>query len=115
MSTASKLLPMGYAHIYRQEIAQRASGALPESQFVDVHFKDIVRDPVATVEAVYRRLDWPFTDDVAQRVARYAESKPKGSRGEHRYSLEDAGLDPERERERFGFYVDHHGVREETT
>jgi hypothetical protein len=115
MSTASKRLPLGFAHIYRREIEQRASGVLPDSQFVDVHFDDIVRDPVGTVESVYRQLGWPFTSGIADRIAGYAASKPKGSRGEHRYSLDDAGLDAGTERERFGFYTSHYGIVEEPT
>jgi hypothetical protein len=114
MSAAAKMMPVAYAYIYGKEIELRASGVLPNAQFVDVQFDDIVRDPVATVEAVYRRLDWPFTNDVARRIAEYAAGKPKGSRGEHRYSLEDAGLDAAAERQRFGFYTGHYGVREES-
>jgi hypothetical protein len=113
MSAAAKRIPAGYAHIYRKEIEQRASGVLPDAQFVDVQFDDIVRDLVATIEAVYCRLDWPFSDGAARSIAEYAAGKPKGSRGEHHYSLENAGLDPAAERERFGFYTDHYGVREE--
>ena len=114
MSATAKMMPGAYAYIYQKEIELRASGVLPNAQFVDVQFDDIVRDPVATVEAVYRELDWPFTADVARRIAKYADGKPKGSRGEHRYSLEDAGLDVAAERQRFAFYTGHYGVREES-
>jgi len=114
MSAAAKMMPAAYAYIYGKEIEHRASGVLPDAQFVDVQFDDIVREPVATAEAVYRRLDWPFTEDVAGRIGEYAAAKPKGSRGEHRYSLEDAGLDAATERERFRFYTAHYGVREES-
>jgi hypothetical protein len=113
MSDAAKMMPGAYAYIYRKEIEQRARGVLPDAQFIDVQFDDIVRNPAASVEAVYRRLDWPFTDDVARGIAEYAARKPKGSRGEHHYSLEEAGLDAAAERRRFAFYTDHYGVRQE--
>jgi hypothetical protein len=113
MSRAPALLAFGYAYIYQQEIEQRASGALPDERFIDVQFSELVRDPVATVEEVYRRLDWPFPDGVRRCVADYAASKPKGSRGAHRYSLEEIGLDPEEERERYRFYLEHFGVASE--
>jgi len=113
MSRAPALLAFGYAYIYQQEIELRASGALPDERFIDVQFSELVRDPVATVEEVYRRLDWPFPDGVRRRVADYAASKPKGSRGAHRYSLEEIGLDPEEERERYRFYLEHFGVASE--
>ncbi len=110
MSAAATLLPLGYEHVYRREIAQRSGGELPDDRFIDVQFEDIVRAPVRTVKEVYGRLDWPFTDAVASRVGAYAKGKPKGSRGEHRYSLEDVGLDAGKERERFTFYTRHYGV-----
>ena len=113
MSAAATLLPLGYEHVYRQEIEWRATGELPDDRFVDVHFGDIVRDPEATIEGVYDRLGWPFTPDAGKRIDDYAKAKPKGSRGVHRYSLEEVGLDAAAERERFSFYTRHYGVREE--
>jgi len=113
MSRAPVLLAFGYAYIYRKEIEQRASGVLPDDRFVDVQFSELLRDPVGTVGAVYRKLDWPFTDDVRARVAAYAASKPRGSRGVHRYSLDEVGLDAEEERERFRFYLEQYGVPDE--
>lgn len=54
MSTAPAMLASGY--IYQKEIKQRSQGTLPDAQFIDVQFEDVVRDPVGTVEAIYREL-----------------------------------------------------------
>lgn len=113
MSEAAIHMPAGYAHIFRQEIEKRASGALPNDRFIDVQFADLVRDPVGSVEAVYRELDWPLSEDTKARIGEYAAHKPKDSRGKHQYSLEQVGLDAERERERFAFYMEHHEVEPE--
>ena len=113
MAKAPSELAYGYATIYRREIEQRESGQLPDAQFIDVRFEDIVRDPVGTVERVYERLDWPIDDDVRKRIADYATHKPKGSRGVHRYSLEEIGLDLGTERERYRFYMERYGIRSE--
>jgi hypothetical protein len=113
MSAAAKLMPSAYAHIFQKEIEQRRDGVLPDERFVDVHFSELVHDPVATVEGVYARLGWPFTDEARENIARYSSSKPKDSRGPHRYSLEEVDLDASLERERFDFYMKHYGVREE--
>ena len=85
MSTAPSRLASGYAYIYRQEMEQRAGGALPDERFIDVQFADIVRDPVGTVESVYRRLGWPVDDDTREKIRAYAASKPRDSRGMHRF------------------------------
>lgn len=113
MSAAPALVPGGFAYIFQKEIEWRQSGALPDDRFVDVHFDDVVRDPVGTVGQVYERLGWEYTDDAKQRIDDYAKSKPKGSKGEHRYSLSEVGLDAAAERERFAFYTKHYVVREE--
>ena len=105
MSKAPALLAFGYEYIYRTEIEQRIGGILPDAQFIDVRFEDVVRDPAGTVESVYRQLGWPMTDEVRRRVTNYAKNKPKGSRGSHKYSLEEVGLDAAEERKRFRFYM----------
>ena len=112
MRRAPDQLASGYAFLYRREIEQRSSGELPHERFVDVHFDALVRDPVATVEGVYGRLGWSFTDEARSAVSRYAAGKPKGSRGVHRYSIDEVGLDEREERERFRFYTEHYGVAE---
>ena len=112
MTRAQAQLAFGYAYLYQQEIEQRASGELPDERFVDVDFDALVRDPVATVEGVYGRLGWSFTEQARSAVSRYAAGKPKGSRGVHRYSLDEIGLDGREERERFRFYTEHYGVTE---
>lgn len=114
MSQAATRLAFGFAHVYQREIEQRASAVLPNDRFIDVQFSDLVRDPLETVASVYRRLGWPLGADVRERVVEYAAQKPKGSRGTHRYSLGEIGLDAREERERFAFYMAHYGVAEES-
>jgi hypothetical protein len=106
-------LAAGYAYLFRREMEARASGALPEERFVDVHYDALVRDPVGTVAAVSERLGRPLGDPVRRRVADYAARKPPGSRGVHRYSLEAVGLDAATERERYAFYTEHYGIAAE--
>ncbi len=113
MSAATALVPAGYAYIFQQEIDWRQSGALPDERFIDVHFDDVVRDPVGAVGKVYERLGWEYTAEARQHIGDYAKAKPKGSRGVHRYSLSEVGLDASTERDRFAFYTRHFGVREE--
>ncbi len=113
MSRAANQLAFGLAYVYQKEIEWRESGALPDEQFIDVQFEDIVRDPVGTVERVYERLGWPIDDDIRKRIADYATHKPKGSRGVHKYSLEGVGLDFATERDRYRFYTDRYGIAEE--
>ncbi len=113
MSEAPGQLAFGFATIYQREIEEREKGLLPDERFIDVQFQDVVRNPVGCVEEIYRRLDWPMTDEIAKRIGDYAENKPKGSRGRHEYSLEEIGLDADREGERFRFYMERFEVASE--
>ena len=113
MSKAPTLLAFGYAYIYQREIEERRQDLLPNRQFIDVQFQDIVRDPVATVGEVYRQLGWTLSNETRQRIDEYAKRKPKGSRGTHQYSLEEIGLDADQERDRFRFYMDEYNVTSE--
>jgi hypothetical protein len=104
----------GYEWIYRNEIEQREKGGLPDDRFVDVRYHDLVADPGGTVRGIYERLDWPLPDGLVRRVTEYVAAKPRGSRGAHRYSLEDWELDAAAERERFAFYRERFGVPDES-
>ncbi len=113
MDLAAKVIPASFAAMFRQEIDDRASGALPDERFVDVHFADIVRDPVAAVGRVYEQLGWDYPQSVREAIGCYARAKPPGAQGVHRYSLEGTGLDAAEETERFRFYMDHYGIASE--
>ena len=104
----------GYAHVFRDEIGARASGALPEERFVDVRYADLVADPAGTVARLYEALAWPLPDGLLDSVSGYVAGKPRGARGQHRYSLEEMGLDPAAERARFAFYRERFALEEES-
>jgi hypothetical protein len=114
MSKAVRAMPPGYAMLFQMEMDWRADSTLPDGQFIDVHFDAIVSRPVETVHSVYERLGWQFSDTLGDAISQYVADKPKGSRGAHRYSLADVGLDGDEERRRFADYMHHYAVREES-
>ena len=91
----------------------RTSGAVPAERFVDVHFTELMGDPVSTMSAVYARMGRDFTDDHAAAVLDYLAHKPKGKFGVHRYQPEDWGFTAESLREAMAPYIDHFGVANE--
>ena len=76
----------------------------------DVHFTDLARDPLAVVRAIYAHFDRELTPAAEQAMGRFVADHPKGKKGEHRYTLEEYGLDRDEERSRFQFYMDYFGV-----
>jgi hypothetical protein len=62
---------------------------------VDVDYYRLVADPLACVREVYAALGLPMPEAVRRTLVAWAERNPKGRRGEHRYRLEEYGLDAE--------------------
>jgi hypothetical protein len=104
---------IGYGSMLDDTVDARASGVLPDEQFVDVRYADLMADPVTAVTSVYERLgiDVPTGQDAA--IRGHLAVRPKDARGVHRYSLADTGLDPVKERARFRRYQDRYDVPDE--
>lgn len=83
-----------------------------DDRFVDVHYGDLVRDPVEEVRRIYRRLDLPFPEDLADRMRGFLRDHPQDAHGVHRYTLEEWGLDPEEHGALFDSYRRRFGIEE---
>jgi hypothetical protein len=91
----------------------RQRGGLPEAQIADVHFKDLMRDPVDTIRRAFAKLDVEFDDGFAGRIRAYLHAKPQGKHGTHRYAPEDWGMQTDALREAYAPYVNHYGIEPE--
>jgi hypothetical protein len=87
--------------------------AHPEHPIVDVHYADLVGDPVATVGALSDAIGSPLSTEAAAAMEAYVAAHPKGSFGRHGYDLATYGLDEGALRQRFAGYVDRYGIAEE--
>ena len=83
-------------------------------RFVDVHYHELVRDPLTVVRRIYAHLDAPLTDAAEQRMRRFLAENPKDKHGPHRYSLETFGLDAADLAHRFKAYREHLGIPSES-
>ena len=75
-------------------------------------YQDLIDDPVAMIERLYRDLEIPYDDAVGERVRRYLAHKPKDKHGVHRYKA----LDPSelaQIRPHFRRYQERYGVPDE--
>ena len=91
----------------------RTAGAVPAERFVDVHFTELMSDPVTTLRAAYATMGRDVTDAHAQAVLDYLARKPKGKFGVHRYQPEDWGFTAQGLRDTMAPYIDHFGVTRE--
>ena len=72
------------------------------AQFYDLDYFEFVKDPVGSVEDIYRHFGIEFTDAAREAVQRRHTESQQGPRApKHTYSLADYGLTDEQVRERF--------------
>jgi hypothetical protein len=91
----------------------RHAGTIPADRFVDVHYHDLLRDPIATVRRIYRHFDLSLTAEAEHRMRRHLTHNPQHKHGRHQYDLERFGLDPASLDRRFGPYREFFGIRPE--
>jgi len=84
-----------------------------EEPILHIHYLDLVRDPLETVATLYRHFGRTLDASAAARISRLVEAKPNGGYGTHRSRLEEYGLDPVLQRERYARYMERFGIRPE--
>ena len=102
-----------YAALLQRHVADRDAGIPPAAQVVDVHFAQLVADPVAVVRAVHATAGLPFAAEDEARVAAHLAARPKGRHGGHDHDFASLGLDRDAERDRFVGYQRRFGVPSE--
>jgi hypothetical protein len=93
-----------------RSLRSRDRGCAPPEQFLDLYYRDLTRDPLATVRRVYDHFQLRFSEGLEESIRRYLAKNPKDKYGTHRYTLEEFGLDPEREKERYRPYRERFGL-----
>ena len=67
--------------------------AYDQDQFIDIAFKDLVTDPLASTRGIYDQFGLDWTPDVDAAVTELdPESRQGGRRPKHSYDLADYGL-----------------------
>jgi hypothetical protein len=84
----STILDMFVDHMKRA-IAVPADKA---DQVIDIHFDDLVANPISTVRHIYRQLDYPYGAAFEREVVRHLDSERAATKPRHIYSLEQFGL-----------------------
>lgn len=94
----------------------RRSGRVPAERFVDVHYHELVRDPLAVVRRIYAHFEIPLTEAAEAPMRRFLAENPKDKHGAHRYSPRSFGFEADDLARRFKAYREFYGVpREEAS
>lgn len=84
----------------------------PDSRalFHDVHYPDLIDDPMAVVRKIYERFDLELSESTLQRFTQYATNNMQHRYGKHPYSIERFGLNIPGIQTQFDWYYDHFRV-----
>jgi hypothetical protein len=77
------------AHVERP---LRARQRLGSQRFFDLHYADLMRDPVGQMRALYRWAGDPLTAEVEQAMHRWLQRNPQDRFGIRPYALKDFGI-----------------------
>ncbi len=100
---------VGEATAQRLELVidQVAAGTVPESSICDSRYCDLMDEPIACVEKIYRHFNMPLSDSTKQRMLDYLASKPQGKFGAHNYQSDAS------DRHWFDRYQQHYDIPSE--
>jgi len=76
------------------------------STFFDVHYKNLLKDPIDIVHQIYAYFGYNYTNHMEERMHRWLSENPQHKHGIHRYSLEQFYLDPAVIKTRFSKYFE---------
>ena len=81
------------------------------ARFCDIHFTELMQDPISCVRRIYSHFNLPYTDLFERRMQQWLVENRREKHGRHRYQLEQFGLDPREIRERFAEYYQRHDIQ----
>lgn len=84
-----------------------------EDRVMDVHYADLMREPIDTMRKLYAALGDEFTDAALTGMQSWIDDNPQHKFGKHEYKLAQYGLTPEKVATRFERYLSRYEVEKE--
>jgi hypothetical protein len=95
---------------FERSVQARVSGRVRPGQVLDLHFRDFLADPFATLRRVYDFAGLEWSAEAEARMRAHLAANPADKHGAHRYRFADTGLDAAEERERVKRYTEYFDV-----
>jgi hypothetical protein len=103
-------MSFGFPFLCERVMKQRDAGELPAERITDVLYRDLVREPIATLDALYRRLGRSLSAEAEARMRTFLEDRRHAKRSPHEYAFESTGLDRATERAKYAAYLERYGI-----
>lgn len=102
-SAISNWYPALWAKGLERALAYRKQ--IKADQMMNISHKDLLQDPLHTIQTIYNYFDMPFGKAAKKRMQIWLKENPRSRFGCHKYSAEALGIHPEKIQELFGFYL----------
>lgn len=94
-----------FAHTLEPAMSLRDSPGPWQTQFLDVYYHDLMKDPIGQIRLIYNHFGLTLNDETVSKMKHFLALEPKDKRGVHRYSLEKFGLTSELINTHFDSYI----------
>jgi hypothetical protein len=91
----------------------KARQSADASRFYDLHYPDLVKDPVTAVRRIYHHFEYAYSDTLEDKLKGYLAANRQHKHGVHQYRLEDFRLDRDVLGRRFAEYYERFGISPE--
>lgn len=91
----------------------RDAAKLPESQVLDIPFREFMADEIAMVRKIYEHFGIEYTPEAERRMRAFLAANAADKHGRHSYDLAAAGLDEATERKRYRDYQERFAIPSE--
>jgi Sulfotransferase family len=90
-----------------------ARDKLGHDRIIDVHYADLIRDPMPAMQKLYKSLGDEFTQAADTGMRAWLTDNPQDKFGKHEYKLGQFGLTPDKVRAMFERYLSQYEVERE--
>jgi hypothetical protein len=84
-----------------------------EDKIIDVHYADLISDPIGEMKKLYAQLGDAFTPEAEAGIQGWLDDNPQGKFGKHEYKLAQYGLSKEQLEPLFERYLSRYDVARE--
>ena len=86
------------------ELSMQTRAKTDPGRFIDVSYYDLVDDPVADLQRIYRQTGIDFSGEARRKAQEFTQENKQNRFGRHAYRLSDFGLNEEIIEENFSYY-----------
>lgn len=93
----------------QQAIQMRTT--LNSAQFFDVQYRDLLTDPIGTIQQIYTYFGVKVEPTTFERMQHWLDNNPQHKHGKHNYNLDTFGLKPAQIDEKYADYIERFRIK----